>query len=105
MRALSHLCTCMMQYHVVDLTVAMDLDLCPAVLLIAKGETNILETSGKTATACSGRWTMVHGRWSNVGLIPPKTISRRFNALHYTDRTRRRRTHAHRVAVTQCVLQ
>src|SRR5215204_1897852 len=99
MRALSYFCTCMMQHHVVDLTVAVDLDLCPAVLLIAKGETNIFETGGEAATTCGGRRTMVHGRWSTVGPIPPKTISRRLDALHHAHRARRRRAHAHRVAI------
>ncbi len=103
MRALADFRAGVMQHHTLDLAVAVDLDLCPAVLLVAEGEADVLEAGGKAATADRGPWT-VH-RFPSSVLIPAKLLCRRLNTLHHADRARRRCAHAHCVAIPQRVLQ
>src|SRR5688572_3934816 len=94
----------MVQDNTCDVLTSMDLYLCPAVLLIAEGESNILKSSREAAA--SDDWaTIVMGQWSMVCRNPPTPIPRRLDALDDRDRTWRRRAHTHGVAVFQRVLQ
>src|SRR4030095_9340835 len=75
--------------------------LCPAVVLIAKGETNIFESSRETFAAFQMRCAAF---FFFLFFLPFKPITRNFYTFRHAHRAWRRCSHTHWVTIFQCVL-
>src|SRR5688500_18243568 len=93
-----------MQDHLINFSIAMQLNLGPAILLVAKGKANVFKPRRKTFTALYMTWQFFILLPSGF-LLPGEAHRRGLYTFRYTHRARRRCSHTHQVTVFQRILQ